>query len=154
MGVLLLLSAGAAGPELAPTGYGVALFKMLGALVLVCLLAYVALRLLRNQLTGRAGQGGLLRVVERCPLGARQSLWIVEVGERVFLIASTDGAVSKLAELDREVVRQAAAAPRKSFREILLGVRGDVPKKSRNGDVPKKSTSEDVPKESSPGGEA
>lgn len=142
MGVLLLLSAGAAGPELAPTGYGVALFKMLGALVLVCLLAYVALRLLRNQLSGRAGQGGLLRVVERCPLGARQSLWIVEVGERVFLIASTDGTVSKLAELDREVVRQAAAAPRKSFRELLLGSKGGKvgSKGGKGGDLPKKSS--------------
>jgi flagellar biosynthetic protein FliO len=120
-GVGLLLSEP---PELTPTGFGAALLKMVAALVLVCVLAYVALRLARRHLVARQTQRSTMRVVERCPLSARQSLWIVEVGGRYFLIGATEGAIAKLAELDEEQVNairaDAPPAPR-SFWETLRG---------------------------------
>jgi len=118
-------------PELSPTGFGTALLKMVAALVLVCVLAYLALRLARRHLIASRGKGSLLRVVERCPLSARQSLWVVEVGERFFLIGATEGSIAKLAELDHEQVARALeqGGPRKRFRDLL----GKSPQEEKGG---------------------
>ena len=110
-------------------GYGWALLKMVGALLLVCLLAYLALRLARRHLVGGGG-GGAVRVVERCPLSGRHSLWVVEVGGRCLLLGTSDapgGPVCKLAELDAGQLppRRSDPPPRgRSFWEILQRGRG------------------------------
>ena len=106
-------------------GFGLALLKMVAALVLVCVLAYLVLRLVRRHLPAARG-GGLLRVIERCPLSARHSLWIVAVGERYFLLGASDGGISRLVELEREAVERGSGAiagkraPRR-FRDLLRG---------------------------------
>lgn len=110
-------------------GYGWALLKMVGALLLVCLLAYLALRLARRHLAGGAGFGGAVRVVERCPLSSRHSLWVVEVGGRCLLLGTSDApgsGVCKLAELDPgQLPPRPVEPPRgRSFREILQRGRG------------------------------
>ena len=121
--VSLLLQARSELPP-AGLGFGVALLKMVAALVLVCVLAYLALRLARRYLVGTRGEAGLLRVVERCPLSARQSLWVVEVGRRYFLLGASDGVIAKLAELDPEEVRAVTRSSTghpvgRSFRDLL-----------------------------------
>jgi flagellar biosynthetic protein FliO len=107
--------------ELAPTGFGMALLKLMVALLVVCGLAYGALRLLRRHLVASGTRGSILRVVDRCPLAPRQNLWVVEVGRRRLLIGTTDGCIAKLAELEPGEVkadtRQEGA--RKSFKEVL-----------------------------------
>lgn len=108
-------------------GFGVALLKMVAALVLACVLAYVGLRLARRHLPGARSGGGLLRIVERCPLSARQSLWIVEVGERYLLIGASDGGLTRLAELDPDEVEQRikqGGPPPRSFLDLLGGRKG------------------------------
>jgi len=127
-----LLLGGQEAAELPPTGFGVALLKMVAALVVVCLLAYAALRLARRHLTGLRprGQGGLLRVVDRCPLSARQSLWVVEVAGRYFLLGVADGAIAKLAELDADQLSlPAEEGGQRSFWELLRrgGSKGGAP---------------------------
>ncbi len=120
-----LALAAAAQPELAPPGYGWALLKLLGALLLVCALAYVVLRFLRRQLRAARALGApSLRVIEHLPLSGRQSLYLVEAAGRCFLLGAGEGsAPAKLAELDPEAVRRAeaesGAARRRSFWEIL-----------------------------------
>jgi len=119
----LLLLGASEGPGIAPEGYGWALAKMLLALTAVCLLAYLVLRGARRWMSARA-QGERVRILERCPLSSRHSLWLVEVGGRFLLLGSSDtpgGAVTRLAELDpREVVpAQTPTPPRASFRELL-----------------------------------
>jgi flagellar biogenesis protein FliO len=42
-----------------------------------------------------------LRIIGRCHLEPRRSIYIVEVGERFFLIGVGDGPVNLLAELDK-----------------------------------------------------
>jgi flagellar protein FliO/FliZ len=75
--------------------------SVLIALGIVLLLAWVTIRLLAGRL-GTLGPGGRnIRVIETMPLGAKRSLHIVEVGEKVYLIGCTDGGVTLLAELDR-----------------------------------------------------
>lgn len=126
-GILAVSIAEEAGP-LAPPGYLWSLIRMLGALLLVCALAYLLFRGLRR-LAGRRSPGGAVRVIERCPLSTRHSLWVVEVGDRCFLLGGSDGpggSVTRLAELDRASLgsaRGAASGPPlwRSFREILGG---------------------------------
>jgi flagellar protein FliO/FliZ len=121
-GAVIQLFAGVGeAPELAPTGYGMALFKMLAALVVVCALAYLLLRLAQRHLGARA-RGGVVRVVDRCPLAGRQSLWVVEVAGRFFLIGTTDGSITKLAELEGDRIPDLERSrSQRSFWELLKG---------------------------------
>jgi len=130
------LALGAAGQaELTPPGYGWALAKMLGALILVCVVAYLVLHLLRRQLQAARRLGpAALRIVERLPLSSRHSVYLVEVAGRYFLLGAGDGAApSRLAELEPETIRRVdgeGGAPRRSFWQILHGARQVEPPRS------------------------
>ena len=85
----------------AGTGYFVSLLQTLLALAAVCILAWVVLRW-----GARRGFGfgqGRVRVLERVPLDARRSLYLIEIGERVLLIGAGEGAApAVLAELGKD----------------------------------------------------
>jgi len=109
------------GGELPGLGGSIALtFVSLGV---VCLVAWVALRWLSRRGVGRAS--GPLRVVSRCPLEPRRSVYIVEAAGRCFMVGVGDGPMALLAELDPAAVAKdeaaaAAAAPR--FSEVMARV--------------------------------
>jgi flagellar protein FliO/FliZ len=65
------------------------------ALGFVCALAVVVLRLLGPQRM----RGGDMRVVEKLPLDARRSLYLVEVGGRRLLLGAGEGPLTLLTEL-------------------------------------------------------
>lgn len=104
-------------------GLGPSLGLSLLSLGLVCVLAWVVLRLLARRGVGRGRQ--MIEVRARCPLDAKRSLYVVEVAGRCFLIGAGDGSPSLLAELDRaSLLEDAAGAPSKvpggaSFAEVL-----------------------------------
>jgi flagellar biogenesis protein FliO len=123
----LLLAEASGQVELMPSGYGWALLKMLGALFLVCALAFFIFRFLGRHFAIAQAGGRFIRVLERCPLSSRQSLWVVEAGGRYFLLAGGEGpggAILKLAELDKEALPSPATGAGSSFWEILHGGRG------------------------------
>ncbi len=102
----------------------------LASLGVVCLVAWGALRLLAGRGVGKAS--GAVRVVARCPLEPRRSVYVVEAAGRSFLIGVGDGPMTVLAELDADKVKAAAerpvAGPR--FAEVLaraLGKRTERP---------------------------
>ena len=117
---------GAPVAELPSLGGSIALsFVSLG---LVCLLAYVALRWLARKGVGRAE--GPLKVVARCPLEPRRSVYVVQAGGRCFLVGVGDGPMSLLAELDPSAVKTAAEAapealPGAAFAAMLARVMGN-----------------------------
>lgn len=116
--------AGHAAGATVPGGYGWALLKMLGALVVVCSLAFILLRYGLRRLASPSLGGGMLRVVDRCQLGPGRALWVVEVGHRAFLMGSGERAIELLAELDPEEVkrdRQRSSAGGRRFFELLRG---------------------------------
>ena len=77
---------------------GIALsFLSLGA---VCLVAYLALRFLAGRGLGRASGG--VRVLARCPLEPRRSVYLIEAAGRCFLVGVGDGPMALLAEVDAE----------------------------------------------------
>jgi flagellar biosynthetic protein FliO len=78
------------------------------SLGLVCVLAWVALRWLAKRGVGRGV--GALKIVARCPLEPRRSVYLIEAGGRVFMVGVGDGPMSLLAELDRTAVETVAAA--------------------------------------------
>lgn len=89
-------------------------------LVLVCVAAWVALRLVARWLEGRRAGGGVT-VVARVPLEPRRALYVVEAGGRRLLIGSSEGGVSLVTELPAEepVAAAAAAAKPRGFAELI-----------------------------------
>ncbi len=97
------------------------------SLGVVCLVAYFGLRWLSRRNPRAAGGHGPLRVVARQNLDPKHSVFVVEAGERCFLIGSGDQSLSLIAELDRDVVQRQLPKPQplawepatKRFAEIL-----------------------------------
>lgn len=97
---------------------GVMALKMFLGLGIVCLLAVVLLRVVAPFLTGKAHlPSSQMRVIGRLGLEGRRSLLLVRIAGRTFLLGSTDGGISLLAELDdnqfadRQAVPRAASLP-------------------------------------------
>ncbi|MDF1505258.1 flagellar biosynthetic protein FliO, partial [Roseisolibacter sp. H3M3-2] len=88
-------------------------FVALGAVL--ALLVVVLRALKRFAPHAGAGRGRLpMEVVQRLPLGPRQSIAVVRVGERVLAVAMSEGGMQPLAELegeDRAAVLAASTAP-------------------------------------------
>ncbi len=86
-------------------GLGETVLRILGALValvFVLLLAWFILQWLGKRMNGLApGTGGrLLNVLDRVSFGKGGSLLLVRVDKKVFLIAVSEHAIEKIAELD------------------------------------------------------
>ena len=114
--------------------YGSLLLQTILALLLVCVLAYVLLRYgLKWLLPKREGSLGAMDVVDRLPLDGRRTLYLVKLGERVFVLAATDSQIQSVGEVSadeipglaaweakREAQRSSSAGAR--FKEVLDGV--------------------------------
>lgn len=74
---------------------------------LACALAYAIFRWVLPRLNAARAAGGMVRVVERVPLDARRSLYVVEVTGRWLLVASSAAGVQLLAELDARTAEEA-----------------------------------------------
>lgn len=108
------------------------IFTLLGMLLtvaLVLVLAYVCTRYLASRRFGapkQSGSGGHMFVMDQLILGKEQSILLVCVGTRYFLLASSASELTTLGELTQEEAalwqraqeEQANATP--SFREAFL----------------------------------
>ena len=109
-------------------GLGGSLAVSLVSLGVVCLIAYVGLRFLSRRGVGRAR--GPIKILARCPLEPRRSLYLVETAGRCFLLGVGDGPMTMLAEVSPEEAVAAgapetiAAAPATRFADVLDRVRG------------------------------
>jgi flagellar biosynthetic protein FliO len=94
-------------------------FVSLGA---VCVVAWLALKLLAGRGVGKAT--GAIRVVARCPLEPRRSVYVIEAAGRCFLVGVGEGPMAMLAELDAAALpRQRAPAPPR-FADVLAEALG------------------------------
>src|SRR5450432_3708984 len=96
-------------------------FVSLGA---VCVIAWIALKLLAGRGVGKAS--GAIRVVARCPLEPRRSVYVIEAAGRCFLVGVGDGPMAVLAELDAERIKGdvETAVPSLRFAEVLARALG------------------------------
>jgi flagellar biosynthetic protein FliO len=80
----------------------------LASLGVVCLVAWGALRLLAGRGFGKAS--GAVRILARCPLEPRRSVYVIEAAGRCFLVGVGDGPMTVLAELEADKLPRPAAA--------------------------------------------
>lgn len=76
-----------------------AFLRLLIALPLTLLLAYGALKFLLPRRFPLAS-GRRMRLVEQLPLGPKAGLWLVQVGEKYYLLAHHDGAITTVREYE------------------------------------------------------
>ncbi len=105
----------------AGASYGDLLVTSLIVLGVVCVVAFVAVRLFGRLLsTGRARGANLMTVVSRIPLEPRRSLYVVEVAGKTLLVGTSEMGLSVLTELDgKEVEARKTLQP--SFGELVRG---------------------------------
>lgn len=97
-------------------------------LVAVATLAVLLLTLLRRAGVGKPG--GPLELLARLPLDGRRAVYLVRVGETVYVLGGSEQALQKLGELPPGAVTQAAESPAPSFAQVLrraLGMRAQSP---------------------------
>jgi flagellar biosynthetic protein FliO len=94
-------------------------FVSLGA---VCIVAWAALKLLAGRGVGKAT--GAVRVVARCPLEPRRSVYVIEAAGRCFLVGVGDGPMSMLAELDAGALPKSTPTTPPRFADVLAKVMG------------------------------
>lgn len=93
-------------------GLGGSLAVSLVSLGVVCLIAYLCLRFLSRRGVGRAS--GPIKVLARCPLEPRRSLYLVETAGRCFLVGVGDGPMTMLAEVPAQEIAVGDAATGKT----------------------------------------
>lgn len=105
----------------AGASYGDLLVTSLIVLGVVCVAAFVAVRVFGRLLsTGRARGAHLMNVVSRVPLEPRRSLYVVEVAGKTLLVGTSEMGLSVLTELDaREVEARRVVQP--TFGEMVRG---------------------------------
>jgi flagellar biosynthetic protein FliO len=107
-------------PRPLPTeGYGAALAQTLITLVAVCALAWWALRWGARRGLGGALGGGRVEVLDRTPLDARSTLFVVRIGKRVLVLGAGPQSVNTLAELRDDELPPPTEAPR-GLAELLF----------------------------------
>src|SRR5262245_47963144 len=92
-------------------------FVSLGA---VCLIAWAALKLLAGRGVGKAS--GAIRVLARCPLEPRRSLYVIEAAGRCFLVGVGEGPMTTLAELDARALPREAPVAGARFADVLARI--------------------------------
>lgn len=103
----------------AGAGYGDMLVTSLLVLGIVCIVAFVVVRLLGRVLaTGRVRGAHLLDVVAHVPLEPRRSLYVVDVAGKTLLVGTSEMGLSVLSELDGAEVRSRVAA-RPTFSDLV-----------------------------------
>jgi flagellar biosynthetic protein FliO len=114
---------GVEGAESLP-GLGGSLAVSLVSLGVVCLIAYLSLRLLSQRGVGRGS--GPVRVLARCPLEPRRSVYLIEAAGRCFLVGVGDGPMTVLAELNASEMAkvEATTEPGIRFADVLARVLG------------------------------
>ena len=101
---------------------------MLVSAVLILFLAYFATRWIAERglrVQGRTaeGGGGRLTVLSRLAVGQRESLLVVALGDKCYLLGVTEHSITLLRELDEEAsavwLREAEPSAPPSFLEVL-----------------------------------
>src|SRR5262249_34993716 len=103
----------------AGASYGDLLVTSLVVLGVVCVAAFVAVRLFGRLIaTGRSRGGHLLDVIARVPLQPRRALYVVEGAGKTLLVGTSEMGLSVLSELDGGEVRARVVA-KPTFAELV-----------------------------------
>jgi flagellar biogenesis protein FliO len=90
--------------------------------VAICALAVLVLYGARRIGVGRPS--GPLALVGRLPLDGRRAVYLVRVGEMVYVVGASEAGLEKLGEISRRELGGVEDAPAMTFTEVLSRVRG------------------------------
>ena len=97
--------------------YASYLIETFVTLVAVCALAFVILYGARRFGLGRAT--GSIELVGQLPLDARRAVYLVKVGQQVFVVGVAEGGMTKLGELAASDVPTPAVTRSPAFADVL-----------------------------------
>lgn len=108
------------------------IFRMVIVLALVIGAIYGLYVLLRRSSRGRAPEDSYLRVLATTNLAVGRSVHVVALGDKAWLVGSTDASVSPIAEIaDKELIdalalraAESPETPRRDFGTMLLNLMG------------------------------
>jgi flagellar protein FliO/FliZ len=109
------------------SSYAAYLVETFITLVCVCGLAFVVLWGGRRLGIGRPS--GPIELRGHLPLDARRSIYLVKVGEQVFVVGVGEGGFTKLGEVGADELPAVVAAPAGAFADILARAIGQPAKK-------------------------
>ena len=109
-GIVVLLQDGQLAPEQFKSGRSLrwTFVQTIFALGVVCLLAYVILRVVLPRLSIAGAGRTMVRVVDRTPIDQRRSLLVIEVTGRWLLVGVSEGGLQLISELDPQTAEQQA----------------------------------------------
>jgi flagellar biogenesis protein FliO len=108
-------------------------------LVAVVALSIVLLSALRRVGVGKLG--GPLELLARLPLEGRRAVYLVRVGETVYVLAASENALQKLGEMPREALPPEVTHEPRSFNEVLKRAMGLKKVSSGAADTPERRES-------------
>jgi flagellar biogenesis protein FliO len=104
------------------SSYGGYLIETFVTLLAVCALAVMVLYGARRLGIGRAT--GPVELFGQLPLEGRRAIYLVRVGEQVFVIGVAEGGMTKLGEVPASTLPSPAAAKGAPFAQVLARVLG------------------------------
>jgi flagellar biogenesis protein FliO len=113
------------------TGYLVETFV---TLVAVCGLAFVVLYGARRLGIGRAS--GPIELRGHLPLDARRAIYLVKVGDQVFVVGVGEGGFTKLGEIPASELPAVEASPGGAFADVLARAMGRAKKPAAGKEEP------------------
>ncbi|HKY34339.1 MAG TPA: flagellar biosynthetic protein FliO [Polyangiaceae bacterium] len=114
----------------------------------ITLMAVVALSIVLLSALRRVGVGkaaGPLELLARLPLEGRRAVYLVRVGETVYVLAASDNALQKLGELPQGSLPREPSPPQQTFAQVLRRAVG-----LRSPDAAQPRPSEPPPREEQP----
>jgi flagellar biogenesis protein FliO len=106
--------------------YGGYLLETLFTLAAVCAAAFAVLYGARKLGVGRPS--GPITLAGQLPLDGRRAIYLVRVGEHVFVVGASEAGFTKIGELPASEVPRAADEPATSFAKVLARVTQPAPK--------------------------
>ena len=110
----------------------------------ITLMAVVALSIVLLSALRRVGVGkaaGPLELVARLPLDARRAVYLVRVGETIYVLGAADSAIQKLGEMPQGSLPTEPSPEQLSFADVLkraVGLRGQSSGQKAAGAAPEK----------------
>jgi flagellar biogenesis protein FliO len=91
--------------------------------MLVAVAALVVLVLSAGRRLGMGRSGGPLELVGRLPLDGRRAVYLVRVGETVYVVGASESGLSKLGEIPKDGIELPKGEPGpRGFRDVLARV--------------------------------